>query len=70
MTNSSDVAFSPAVKAIQEARGSRAAFARRAEWPSRITPELAAFLAEIRSFYLGSPLFQVGSLRSSLPATR
>ncbi len=54
MTNSSDVAFSPAVKAIQEARGSRAAFARRAEWPSRITPELAAFLAEIRSFYLAT----------------
>jgi uncharacterized protein len=54
MTNTSDVAFSPAIKAIQEARGSRAAFARRAEWPSRITPDLAAFLAEIRSFYIAT----------------
>jgi uncharacterized protein len=54
MSNSSDVAFSPAIKAIQESRGSRAAFARRADWPSRITPDLAAFLAEIRSFYLAT----------------
>jgi uncharacterized protein len=54
MAASSDVAFSPAVKAVQDARGSRALFARSADWPDKITPELAAFLAEIRSFYLGT----------------
>ena len=51
---SSDVAFSPAIKAVQEARGSRKAFARRADWPTRVTPDLAAFIAEIRSFYLAT----------------
>ncbi len=51
---SSDVAFSPAVKAVQEARGSRKVFVRRADWPTRITPDLAAFIAEIRSFYLAT----------------
>ena len=50
----SDVAFSDATKAVQEARGSRSAFARRADWPSRITPELTAFIAEIRSFFLAT----------------
>jgi len=53
----SDVAFSPAVKAIQEQRGSRAAFARREEkggWRTTVTPDLAAFLAEARSFYLAT----------------
>ncbi len=50
----SDVAFSAATKAVQEARGSRSAFARRADWPSQITPELAAFIAEIRSFFLAT----------------
>ncbi len=53
----SDVAFSPAVKAVQERRGSRARFARLEEqggWRSLITPELAAFLAETRSFYFAT----------------
>jgi predicted pyridoxine 5'-phosphate oxidase superfamily flavin-nucleotide-binding protein len=53
----SDVAFTPAVKAEQARRGSRAAYARmeRGEgWETRITPELAAFLAERDSFYLGT----------------
>jgi predicted pyridoxine 5'-phosphate oxidase superfamily flavin-nucleotide-binding protein len=53
----SDVAFSPAVKAVQERRGSRASFARleaQGGWRSQITPELAAFLAETRSFYFAS----------------
>ncbi|MBW6398217.1 pyridoxamine 5'-phosphate oxidase family protein [Roseomonas sp. HJA6] len=53
----SDVAFSPAVRAIQEARGSREAFARRERrggWPSEITPDLAAFIAAQRSFYLAT----------------
>jgi len=57
MDTPSDVAFSPAVKAIQQSRGSREAFARRERrggWPSEITPDLAAFIAAQRSFYLAT----------------
>jgi predicted pyridoxine 5'-phosphate oxidase superfamily flavin-nucleotide-binding protein len=53
----SDVAFSPAVKAVQEQRGSRAHYARMEQtrgWRSTVTPELAGFLAERDSFYLGT----------------
>ncbi len=53
----SDVAFSPTVKAIQESRGSRAVFAEREEkggWRTTITPDLAQFIAEARSFYFAS----------------
>ncbi len=53
----SDLAFTPAVKAWQARLGSRAGYARRAEkkdWPDRVTPELAAFLAERDSFYLAT----------------
>ncbi|MDJ0933593.1 hypothetical protein [Breoghania sp.] len=44
----SDVAFTPAVKAIQSAKGSRPIYARMEErhpWPTRITPDLARFAA-------------------------
>jgi predicted pyridoxine 5'-phosphate oxidase superfamily flavin-nucleotide-binding protein len=54
---SSDVAFTPAVKDIQARRGSRKAFAHREEagsWPTRITPDLAAFIAEQRSVFLAT----------------
>jgi predicted pyridoxine 5'-phosphate oxidase superfamily flavin-nucleotide-binding protein len=53
----SDVAFTPAVKIEQERRGSRAAYARMEQgegWETRVTPELAAFLAERDSLYLGT----------------
>ena len=53
----SDVAFTPAVKAAQERLGSRAAYAGMEEkggWRDRVTPDLAAFLAERDSFYLGT----------------
>jgi predicted pyridoxine 5'-phosphate oxidase superfamily flavin-nucleotide-binding protein len=53
----SDVAFSPAVKAVQARRGSREAYARRevrGGWRDRITPDLAAFVAERDSFYLAT----------------
>jgi uncharacterized protein len=53
----SDVAFSPAVKAIQAKRGSREHFAKAEErggWRTAITPDLAGFLAEARSFYLAT----------------
>lgn len=53
----SDIAFSPAVKAEQLRRGSRAQFEameRGRGWPSTVTPDLAAVLAAARSFYLGT----------------
>jgi hypothetical protein len=53
----SDVAFGPSVKAVQRRRGSRDAYARMEQkggWSDRITPELAAFIAERDSFYLGT----------------
>ena len=53
----SDIAFTPAVKAAQEHRGSRAAYARMEQkggWRDRVTPELAQFLAERDSFYLAT----------------
>ena len=54
---SSDVAFTPTVKAIQEQRGSRASYAKteaKGGWRTVITPDLAGFLAEVRSFYLAT----------------
>jgi predicted pyridoxine 5'-phosphate oxidase superfamily flavin-nucleotide-binding protein len=57
ITPSSNVAFSPAVKAIQAARGSREGYARmerRGGWRTEITPDLAGFIAATRSFYLAS----------------
>lgn len=53
----SDVAFTPSVKAVQERRGSRAAFERveeRGGWPSTIRPDLADFIAKVRSFYFAT----------------
>ncbi len=53
----SDIAFTPAVKALQEQSGSRAGYARMAEkrdWCDTVTPDLAAFLAERDSFYLAT----------------
>ncbi len=53
----SDIAFTPAVKAWQERLGSRAGYARMAEkrdWQDRVTPDLAAFLAQRDSIYLAT----------------
>jgi predicted pyridoxine 5'-phosphate oxidase superfamily flavin-nucleotide-binding protein len=53
----SDVAFSPSVKLVQERKGSRAAYRRREErggWRTKVSPDLAAFLAERDSFYLAT----------------
>src|SRR5215510_8675324 len=54
---SSDVAFTPTVKAIQTERGSRDRYARMEEkggWRAAVSSDLAAFLAEVRSFYLAT----------------
>lgn len=54
---SSDVAFTPAVKAVQERKGSRKGYRRMEEkggWQTKVTPELAAFLAERDSAFLAT----------------
>ncbi|HVN88560.1 MAG TPA: pyridoxamine 5'-phosphate oxidase family protein [Candidatus Binataceae bacterium] len=53
----SDVAFTPAVKAIQERRGSRAVYHKMETtrgWRTTVTPELAAFIAERDSVFLAT----------------
>ena len=53
---SSDVAFTPAVKAIQARKGSREAYANAEQrgWRTEIDEDLAAFLAAANSFYLAT----------------
>ena len=52
----SDIAFTPAVKAVQTAKGSRAGYAKteRRGWRTRVTPDLAEFLAGLDMCYLGT----------------
>jgi predicted pyridoxine 5'-phosphate oxidase superfamily flavin-nucleotide-binding protein len=53
----SDVAFTPTVKAIQQRKGSRGTYVRLEEhggFANLITPELAGFVAEQRSFFLAT----------------
>ena len=53
----SDIAFTPAVKAIQQRKGSRAGYARMERgggWQTAITPELSEFVADLDMFYLGT----------------
>lgn len=57
MTPTSDIAFSPTVKALQEAKGSRASYARMEEhggFRTAITDDLAAFLATVDTAYLAT----------------
>ena len=54
---SSDVAFTPAVKAVQTRKGSRNAYHRveeRGSWQTRITPDLAAFIEAQTSIFLAT----------------
>jgi len=56
-TRSSDVAFTPAVKAIQARKGSRDAYAdaeQRGGWRTEIDADLAARLAEASSLYFAT----------------
>src|SRR6516165_3614652 len=56
-TYSSDVAFTPAVKAIQARKGSREAYAhveQNGGWRTEIDDKLAGFLANANSFYLAT----------------
>lgn len=57
MDYSSDIAFTPTVKKIQVSKGSRRAYAHQeaaGAWETRITPDLAAFIATQTSVFLGS----------------
>jgi predicted pyridoxine 5'-phosphate oxidase superfamily flavin-nucleotide-binding protein len=54
---SSDVAFTPTVKAIQARKGSRHGYAKMEErggWRTTITPDLAAFIAAQTSVFLAT----------------
>ncbi|MGM4888222.1 pyridoxamine 5'-phosphate oxidase family protein [Tardiphaga sp. 20_F10_N6_6] len=56
-TSSSDIAFTPTVKAIQTRKGSRSSYAHVEEnggWRTEIDDNLAAFLAEANSFFLAT----------------
>jgi len=56
-TYASDVAFTPSVKAVQSRKGSRRAYARmeeRGSWETRITPDLASFIAAQTSAFLAT----------------
>ncbi|HTB00087.1 MAG TPA: pyridoxamine 5'-phosphate oxidase family protein [Bradyrhizobium sp.] len=56
-TYSSDVAFTPSVKAIQARKGSRGAYAHveeRGGWRTEIDENLAAFLAQADSLYFAT----------------
>ncbi|MFO1322475.1 MAG: pyridoxamine 5'-phosphate oxidase family protein [Burkholderiales bacterium] len=55
--STTDVAFTPAVKAYQQKMGSRHAYARleaRGGWSAVVTPELARFIAASDSFFLAT----------------
>lgn len=56
-TYASDIAFTPAVKAIQTENGSRSSYAEVEQgygWQTTVTPALQAFLADLDMFYLGT----------------
>ena len=53
----SDIAFTPAVKAVQARKGSRQQYARAERgrgWQSTVTPDLEGFVAGLDMFYLGT----------------
>ncbi|MBR0716668.1 pyridoxamine 5'-phosphate oxidase family protein [Bradyrhizobium liaoningense] len=56
ITYASDVAFTPAVKAVQARKGSREAYAHVEQrgWRTEVDENLAAFLADASSFYLAT----------------
>jgi uncharacterized protein len=57
MTYSSDVAFTPAVKAVQERKGSRRNYARMEEsgsWKTKITPDLRVLIEAQTSVFLAT----------------
>ncbi len=55
-TNNSDLVFTPAARREQEKRGSARGYARKIAtgFPDQITPELAAFIAELDTAFLAT----------------
>ena len=54
---SSDIAFTPSVKAMQSRRGSRVAYEKmeaRGGFQTKLTPDLTAFLSQVDSVYLAT----------------
>ena len=57
LAHSSDVAFTPSVKAVQTRKGSRHSYARveeRGGWQTRISPDLARFIEAQTSVFLAT----------------
>src|SRR5262245_28548645 len=56
MTNNTDIVFPPAARQAQAERGSARAYEKRTEagFPDRVTPELAAFVAELDTAFLAT----------------
>jgi predicted pyridoxine 5'-phosphate oxidase superfamily flavin-nucleotide-binding protein len=56
MTNNSELVFPPAVRRAQAERGSANGYARKIDsgFPDTVTPELAAFIAEQDTAFLGT----------------
>jgi uncharacterized protein len=53
----SDIAFTPSVKSVQSAKGSRDNYARMEAsggWETTVTPRLTSFLKDLDMFYLGT----------------
>jgi uncharacterized protein len=54
---SSDIAFSPSIKEVQARKGSRHAYRRmeeRGSWPTRLNPDVAAFIEAQTSVFLAT----------------
>lgn len=57
LTQTTEIAFTPAVKAMQDALGTRRqmeVMAKRRGFRTEITPDLAAFIGGVTSFFLGT----------------
>jgi len=54
MTSNSDIVFTPAARRAQAERGSAAARQKAEGFPTTVTPELAAFIAEQDTAFLGT----------------
>ncbi len=71
---SSDVAFTPTVKEVQARKGSRDGYRRmeqRGGWETRITPDLAGFIAAQTSAFLAtanSAVSPISSIAAGRPA--
>ena len=71
---SSDVAFTPTVKAIQERKGSRASYSQMegdGGWTTSVTPDLAAVILCPSNPYLSvDPILSVDGMREALAARK